>query len=202
MLQLWKSIVIPRLDYCSYWSPHHIGFIQQLRRAFIKRISGCQDKTYHEALKELGLYSLERRRERYQIMYLWCILEKRVPNIKTSSTDLIKIHSQMNSRKGRTVYIAPLGQGRIANLRFHSLPFRGARLFNCLPKRNVTDCSKDRFKSMLDEYLKSISDIPLLQSNYPCRRTASNSILDMSKMVKQPNPYGPRWKRSTLVGCR
>ena len=53
MLQLWKSIVIHRLDYCSQlWSPHHIGLIQQLeelQRAFIKRISGCQDKTYHEA---------------------------------------------------------------------------------------------------------------------------------------------------------
>ena len=40
MMQLWKSIVIPRLDYCSQlWNPHYVGQIQeleQLQRYFVK----------------------------------------------------------------------------------------------------------------------------------------------------------------------
>ena len=30
---------------------------------------------YHERLKSLGLYSLQRRRERYCIIYIWNIIE-------------------------------------------------------------------------------------------------------------------------------
>ena len=50
MLQLWKSMVIERLDYCSQlWNPHQIGLIQQLeelQKSFVKRIAGHQDKDY------------------------------------------------------------------------------------------------------------------------------------------------------------
>ena len=109
MLQLWKSLVIPRLDYCSQlWSPNQVGLIQQLeelQRVFIKRIYGFRDKPYHEALDELGLYSLQRRRERYQVIYLWCILESKVPNIIASSANLITPQSATTSRKGKTIFI-------------------------------------------------------------------------------------------------
>ena len=195
MLQLWKSMIIPRLDYCSQlWSPSQIGQIQQLeelQRAFLKRITGFRDEPYETALKELGIYSLQRRRERYQAIYLWSILENKVPNIVTSSgSNLIDIHSEMSSRKGRTIYISPLRSGRYANLRFHSLPFFGARIFNNLPKflRNVTDCSKDRFKSHLDVYLKSIMDIPQLRSNYSHRQAPSNSIMEIANMDDRNPP--------------
>ena len=69
MLQLWKSIVIPRLDYCSQlWNPHQSNLITQLedlQKAFIRNIYGFRHKSYWEALKDLGLYSLQRRRERF-----------------------------------------------------------------------------------------------------------------------------------------
>lgn len=85
MLQLWKSIVIPRLDYCSQlWNPSKVYLIQQLeelQKNFVRRIHGFGSMDYQTALKELKLYSLQRRRERYQIIYLWSIIESHVPNI-------------------------------------------------------------------------------------------------------------------------
>ena len=85
MLQLWKSMVIPHLDYCSQlWNPHltnQIKKLEDLQKSFIRRINGFHKKSYWQSLKELGLYSLQRRRERYQIIYLWSILESQVPNI-------------------------------------------------------------------------------------------------------------------------
>ena len=89
MLQLWKSIVIPHLDYCSQlWNPHYVSAIQQLeelQKSFVRHITGFRHMNYWSALSKLGLYSLQRRRERYQIIYLWSILESKVPNILTDS---------------------------------------------------------------------------------------------------------------------
>ena len=46
MLQLWKSIVIPRLDYCSQlWNPHQTSLInkmEDLQKAYIKKHSRFQ----------------------------------------------------------------------------------------------------------------------------------------------------------------
>jgi hypothetical protein len=67
MLQLWKSIVIPRLDYCSQlWNPHQSNLITQLedpQKDFIRNIYGFRHKSYWESLNDLGLYSLQRRIE-------------------------------------------------------------------------------------------------------------------------------------------
>ena len=74
MLTLWKSLVIPHLDYCSQlWSPRTKGEIQNLemtQRSFVRRIEGLAQYSYWEQLKLLNLFSVERRRERYMILYV------------------------------------------------------------------------------------------------------------------------------------
>jgi len=188
MLQLWKSLVIPRLDYCSQlWNPHYAYLIQQLeelQKSFIRRIYGFRDKNYWAALQELGLYSLQRRRERYQAIYLWNILESKVPNICHSDNELIKEQSSINSRRGRTIHVPTLRRSSFSSIRHHTLPFHGARVFNLLPKylRNATNISKDVFKSMLDKYLKTVSDQPLIQGYTYSRQAPSNSLIDMIQL--------------------
>ena len=89
MLTLWKSLAIPILEYCSVlWSPTIKGDIQNIESiqwSFIRKIQGTSGMNYWEALRYHNLFSLERRRERYQILYIWKILEKLVPNISSSS---------------------------------------------------------------------------------------------------------------------
>ena len=67
------------LDYCSrLWSPHKINEIEKLEgiaRSFTCRISEAMHLDYWERLSHLGLMSQQRRRERYQIIYVWKILE-------------------------------------------------------------------------------------------------------------------------------
>ena len=69
MLTLWKSLIQPHLDYCSQlWSPHQTGDIQKLeavQRQFTRQISGMKGLNYWERLQRLGLYSQQRRRDRY-----------------------------------------------------------------------------------------------------------------------------------------
>ncbi len=55
------------------WSPakrHEIVELEMVQRRFIKRIEGIEHLTYPEQLKKLKLYSLERRKERYLLIYL------------------------------------------------------------------------------------------------------------------------------------
>ena len=186
MLQLWKSIVIPRLDYCSQlWNPHQASAIQQLeelQKSFVRRINGFREMDYWAALKQLGLYSLQRRRERYQVIYLWSIIESKVPNIPTTSgSQLIKTQSEPDSRRGRMIHIPLVKRSRYSTLRYHSLPFHGARLFNKMPSelRNLSNVSKDMFKSNLDNFLKTIPDEPLILRYTQFRQAPSNSLLDM-----------------------
>ena len=186
MLQLWKSIVIPHLDYCSQlWNPHDVSSIQQLeelQKSFVQHIAGFRHMNYWTALDKLGLYSLQRRRERYQIIYLWSILESKVPNIySTTGLPMISAQSTADSRRGRMIRIPLVKRSRYSTLRYHSLPFHGARLFNAMPSnlRSLTNISKDTFKHHLDSFLKKVQDNPLILRYTQFRQAPSNSLIDM-----------------------
>ena len=85
MMTLYKSLVLPRLDYGSQlWSPHlvkHVDQIEKIQRSFTKHITGMQRFEYSKRLVSLKLYSLQRRRERYCIICVWKIKEGLVPNL-------------------------------------------------------------------------------------------------------------------------
>ena len=79
MLTLWKSIVQCKLDYCSQlWSPKDqttINTLESIARHFTAQIEGMQSMDYWDRLSALGLYSQERRRERYQMIFLWKVAQ-------------------------------------------------------------------------------------------------------------------------------
>ena len=181
MLTLWKSLVIPHLDYCSQlWCPRTKGEIQKLestQRSFVRRIAGLEGASYWEQLKSLNLFSLERRRERYLIMYVWYIIEGLVPN--TSDANGIKVKNHV--RHGRKCVVPMVNRSPYAAAIDASLKVHGAKLFNVMPRsiRNMTGCTKDQFKHKLDEVLWKVPDEPLLRRYTSYRRADSNSLLDM-----------------------
>ena len=73
MLLLWRSLIRSKLEYCcQLWSPTQTGDIQsleQVQRNFIRKIKGIQHLSYWQQLQELSLYSYERRRECYILLY-------------------------------------------------------------------------------------------------------------------------------------
>ena len=84
MITLWKSLVQHIPDYCSQlWAPSTLGQILSLEmvlRSYLRKVSGLQHLSYVEQLKELKMYSIQRRHERYAIIYMWRILEGQVPD--------------------------------------------------------------------------------------------------------------------------
>merc|ERR1712030_200465 len=58
-----------------------INDIENIQRTFTKKIEGMEELTYHQRLKELKMYSMERRREKYMIIYGWQQLEGKKENV-------------------------------------------------------------------------------------------------------------------------
>ena len=79
MIKMFNSYIKSKLEYCStVWSPVEqkgINEIENIQRIFTKKIEGMEELDYHQRLKELKMYSMERRRERYMIIYGWQQLE-------------------------------------------------------------------------------------------------------------------------------
>ena len=50
---------------------------ERIQKSFTSKLEGMEDKNYHERLKELKMYSLERRRERYLIIHAWEMIEEK-----------------------------------------------------------------------------------------------------------------------------
>ena len=177
MLTLWKSLVLSRLDYCSQlWSPVKIGEMQEiegLQRTFTNCISGVTSLDYWDRLSNLHLYSIERRFDRYQIIYAWKIIEKKIVNPEPFT------ESDIESRTGRKFKFVKSNETKI--LFSPNAPFDRAKMaFNSLPKelRNITDVSVEYFKTQLDKFLSKIPDQPNVPGYKKFRACATNSISD------------------------
>ena len=134
MLTLWKSLVQSKLDYCSQlWCPLTKGDIQaviMVQRQFLRRISSMRNLSYWQQLKQLWLFSLERRRERYRIIYVWRILEGHVPNKSTFGLTP-KITAKWHPRRGRECGIPTVKKtapSDVKRLFYASLPVHGQQL--------------------------------------------------------------------------
>ena len=89
MLTIWRTLIQTKLDYCSQlWSPNDQSTITKLEnvaRNFTSRISGLENLDYWQRLGVLKMYSQERRRERYQIIFVWKVLQGLVQSYNLSS---------------------------------------------------------------------------------------------------------------------
>ena len=184
MLTLWKCLILSEHDYCSQlWNPQRKGAIQsleQLQHVFIKKIHNMSHLSYWEQLAALGLYSLQRRRERYIAIYTWKILEGLVPNIAADEASLTAKWHQRRGRSCVVPQVKPTASVRIQNIRRSSFAINGPRIFNCLPQhiRNTTKCDLSFFKARLDRFLRNVPDQPLIPGYTAYRQCDSNSLLD------------------------
>ena len=183
MMLLFKSLVIPHLEYCCIlWNPHlqkEIRKLEIVQRYFTARLEGMEDLGYYERLKKLKIYSLERRRDRYILIYIFKILMKQVPNPGISY--------KYSTRRGR-VLIPPTSNSKTTDLIHHSFTRRAPRIFNAMPQsiRDLQlDASLDSIKCKIDKSLKMIPDEPRLQGCYPTTAAASNRLEDQLLLIRE-----------------
>ena len=176
---LLKSLVQPHLDYCSQlWSPSSqclINKLEGVQKSLVEKIweRDLHGLNYWEKLAQLRLYSQERRRERYQIIFIWKIAQGLVSGYN------IPFH--VNSRTGRMAVPAQLSKQTVHSTvraaKERSLRVRGCQLFNLLPLalRNANHGDILMFKNNLDHYLACVPDQPTTQGLG--RAALTNSLL-------------------------
>ena len=179
MMTIWKSLVQSKLDYCSQlWTPvdqASIAKLESVFRNFSSQITGLEDCNYWERLKLLRMYSQERRRERYRIIFVWKVLQGHVQGYTLSSF--------VSPRRGRLLHVAQYHRQAPAAVRQAkeaSLLVQGARLFNLLPRhiRDVSTGTIEQFKGLLDSWLENIPDQPTIPEAQ--RAAQSNSLIDQA----------------------
>ena len=192
MLTLYRALVLPILEYCSQlWHPVQLGIsrsLEAVQRSFTSRLRGMENLNYWQRLEALKLYSLERRRERYMMIYIYKIIVGLAPNFEASRV----VVTQRSDRRGLTCRVPPVNRAamaRVQSLQENSLPVLGARLFNLLPAETRGFSGQlDNFKKQVDRFLSGVPDQPPLPHYYQI--SATNSLLHQVQQMQAASSRG------------
>ena len=175
MMLLFNSLIRSRLEFCcELWDPYlikYISKIEQIQRRFTSKIDGGKDLTYWERLKTFKISSLQRRRERQTIIYVWKIRNNFVRN----DVNLQFIKCPRTSREKVRLQPMPRTTGKKLSIFENSFVIRAAKLWNKVPLQLAAEKSLNIFKSNLNKWLLSFPDKPPVHGYY---HVCKNSILD------------------------
>ena len=155
-LQLYKQHVRCHLEYCiQAWRPWHVQDIEALekvQRRAIKQIRGLKGETYEEKLQELGLNSLERRRDFFDLVETYKIINNHYSGIDRSVFFKTTEHSERFTRL--TSYPKNLLHQRFqSDVRKNFFSIRVINIWNDLPDGIKDSPSIDSFKTNLKKLM-------------------------------------------------
>ena len=201
MITLFKSLIRPHIEYCcQLWFPHKKSDMQKLeaiQRTFTSYIEQIKEFDYWIRLRKLNLYSIERRMERYIIIYIWKIIEGHV--IPPEEKEIIPYMSSRNGRLCRVISVSSQSS-KYRTMQHNTLSRFGIRLFNSLPRylRDMT-IPLENFKLQLDRFISNIPDEPVVPGYKSSQAAESNSMVDQIKYEGRRLRWGPTSKRKTEI---
>ena len=148
-LGLYKSLVRPHVEYCTaVWSPYYVKdkeLIEKIQHRFTKMITEVKHLSYTDRLLQLGLWTLEERRNRSDLIEVYKMLH----GLTTIS---YKKFFELTTNKRTRGNSLTLIKHRFATvIRQHFFSERVVNRWNSLDNETVTASSLNCFKSKLNK---------------------------------------------------